>query len=299
MSRLQNKCLLASVATHALLLLILFVGPAFLVSHQPVDDLPVLEVIPAKLVDEKVSGGGSPEAKPPAPAPAPKEPMAKPPTPEPVKQPAPEPVKVKAVAPEPARREPIVKEERISKDSLEPVERRTARPPNPHKVEIDKDELVPRKAGARPKKPVTDDAAEAQARENERALATRRLAMNNVLHSLKEGLSSATTVEMPGPGGEAYANYAQTVKSVYEQAWIAPVDVSDDNGITRASVTLARDGSVIDAHIIGMSGNAPVDRSVDRTLERVRFVAPFPDGAKESRRTFTISFNLKAKRLLG
>jgi hypothetical protein len=38
---------------------------------------------------------------------------------------------------------------------------------------------------------------------------------------------------------------------------------------------------------------------VQRTLDRVTFVAPFPDGAKEKERTFIINFNLKAKRMLG
>ena len=246
MNRLQKKCLLASVATHALMLLILFVGGLlFLVSRQPVDDMPVLEVLPSKLIDAMASGGGSPSAKPPPPAPIVKQPAPEPvklPAPEPIKQPEPEPIKVKPVVHEPVHREPIVKEEKISKDSLEPIERPTRKLPTPHKIEIDKDELVQRKAGPRPKKSTAQAEAEAQARENERALAERRMAMNNALRSLKEGLSSATTIEMPGPGGEAYANYAQAVKSVYEQAWIAPEDVSDDNGTTRASVTIARDG---------------------------------------------------------
>jgi hypothetical protein len=40
-----------------------------------------------------------------------------------------------------------------------------------------------------------------------------------------------------------------------------------------------------------------VDKSVQRTLDRVTFIAPFPEGAKDKQRTYTINFNLKAKRL--
>jgi hypothetical protein len=42
-----------------------------------------------------------------------------------------------------------------------------------------------------------------------------------------------------------------------------------------------------------------VDASVQRTLDRVKFIAPFPEGATEKERTYIINFNLKAKRMLG
>ena len=64
-------------------------------------------------------------------------------------------------------------------------------------------------------------------------------------------------------------------------------------------MTIGRDGSVISSRILNPSGDSRVDNSVRRTLDRVTFVAPFPDGAKEKDRTFIINFNLKAKRLLG
>jgi TonB family protein len=64
-------------------------------------------------------------------------------------------------------------------------------------------------------------------------------------------------------------------------------------------VTIGSDGSVIASRILNRSGDAQVDASVQRTLDRVTFVAPFPDGATEKERTFIINFNLKAKRMLG
>jgi colicin import membrane protein len=141
-------------------------------------------------------------------------------------------------------------------------------------------------------------AADAQAQQRADARA-RSKAIGSAVQSLREGLSNSTSVEMPGPGGAAYANYAQAVKSVYTQAWIVPEDLNDDEATTKVSVTIARDGTVLSSRVLAPSGNATMDGSIRRVLDRVRFVAPFPDGAKEAQRTFTINFNLKAKKLLG
>ena len=66
MNRVQKKCLIASLALHALLCAILLVGPAFLSANHKGVDQPTLEVIPAKIVDSLFSGGGNPKAAPPA-----------------------------------------------------------------------------------------------------------------------------------------------------------------------------------------------------------------------------------------
>jgi len=135
--------------------------------------------------------------------------------------------------------------------------------------------------------PMSDNSQQRQAR-----------AIRSALRNLKSNLASATTVDMPGNSSVAYANYATVVKSVYEQAWILPNDVAD-NANTKVSVTIANDGTVISARIITPSGDAGLDASVQRTLERVKFIAPFPEGATEKERTYTINFNPQVKRLLG
>jgi len=103
---------------------------------------------------------------------------------------------------------------------------------------------------------------------------------------------------MPGDSSVAYANYAAVVKSVYEQAWVPPDTAQNDDANTKVTVTIASDGTVVSASIIAASGDAGVDASVQRTLDRVTFIAPFPEGAKEKERPYTINFNLKAKRML-
>ena len=89
------------------------------------------------------------------------------------------------------------------------------------------------------------------------------------------------------------------VRSKYEGAWIPPDSTDSDDANTKVKVTIASDGTVTAAHIITPSGDASVDASVQKTLDRVTFIAPFPEGAKETERTYIINFNLKSKRMLG
>ncbi len=130
---------------------------------------------------------------------------------------------------------------------------------------------------------------------------TAQQALNQSLKRIQQNLSPTTTIEMPGPGGggPSYAPYAARVKQVYTQAWLIPDDVTDDEAAVTVSVIIARSGNVVSSRIIRRSGSAAVDRSIQATLDRVRFVAPFPEGATDSQREFTITFSLKAKRLLG
>ena len=68
MNRLQKKCVIATAGVHLLLIVILFVGPAFFYSKPKADDLQVLDVIPANLIDAPFNSGVA-NATPPPPAP--------------------------------------------------------------------------------------------------------------------------------------------------------------------------------------------------------------------------------------
>jgi colicin import membrane protein len=286
-SLLQKKCYLASTGLHLLLLLILMVGPAFMASRSKPDTMPVLNFVPLKTVDEMMSGGGNPNAKPP-PATFEKQ---QPTPPAPAVQPAPPPPE-KVQPPEPPKE--TVKEPPQPKEpnySNEPSKERKPRRPNIDLTPITR----PRESRDEAKA-----AAEAKARNEarrERAVA----ALGSAANSLEENLSGATTIELKGPdgGGVPYANFLQAVKSVYQRAWTVPDGITDENATVGASVTIARDGTVVSAHITRSSGNPGVDRSVERTLERVKWAAPLPDSAKEDQRTVKINFNVAAKRASG
>ena len=126
MNRLQKKCVIGTAGIHLLLLVILFVGPAFFYSKPKADDLQVLDVIPANLVDGLISSG-EPDAAPPPPAPvAPPQPT--PPAPV-VTPPAPPPMPEKV-----EKTEPDQTPDKLSPDSLKPVVKTSKA--EPRKVQI-------------------------------------------------------------------------------------------------------------------------------------------------------------------
>ena len=290
MNRLQKKCLIATAGFHLLLVLTLVFGSAFFVSHQKPDETQLLDVIPANLIEAAFNSGVK-SAPPPAPTPV------VPPQPQPT--PTPPQPKAEVTPPTPPtptlmqRVEKIFTPEtpKLPPDDLTPKE--TTPKPKPHVVKVDKTlvtHTVPK---------VSPDTSEADAREAAKEARQRAKAIAAAARAIKENASSATTVEMPGTGSVSYANYASVVKSVYERAWRTPDDAANDEANTRVSVTIGSDGTVISSRILDPSGDAKVDASVQRTLDNVNFIAPFPDGAKEKEKTFIINFNLKSKRMLG
>jgi colicin import membrane protein len=302
MNRVQKKCLIASLALHGLLCVILLVGPAFLSSNHKGVDQPTLEVIPAKIVDSLFSGGGSPKANPPAA--------------QRVVEPPPPAQQTETRPPEPTPKPPQIKEQ-DRKPVLEKTTpaREVVEKPAPQKPEIKVSTTVVKRTSEKEKEEKTREEAEAKAkaqaeakaRAKAEADARRRAAQqlesrfNHAYESLSKNLSSGTTIEPLGPGGEPYADYGQVVKSYYDQAWIDPEDVSEDAATVKVKVVIRRDGSVNADSIVKRSGISALDRSVQNALDRVRIrgLPPFPEGAKESQRTYIINFNLKAKRLVG
>ena len=147
---------------------------------------------------------------------------------------------------------------------------------------------------------VTRNAPKASTNAKAASDAARARAIRSALRKLKNNLTSATTIDMPGNSSVAYANYATVVKSVYEQAWMLPDGIASDDANTKVSVTIASDGTVISAqHHHAVRRRAAWTLRCSSTLDRVTFIAPFPEGATEKERTYIINFNLKAKRMLG
>ncbi len=270
MNRLQKKCVMATAGVHLLLIVILFVGPAFFYSKPKADDLQVLDVIPANLIDAEFNSGVA-NAQPPPPAPVAAPPQAQP-------QPTPP-------EPKPAVTSPTLVQELEKVFKPEPV-KPAPRPEPPRKIQIST-QLVTRTP---PKNsPATDNSQQQQ-----RLARASQIALQKLKGNLKPGI----TIDMPGNSSVAYADYGQAVKSVYDQAWSLPANIANDDENVIVNVTIASDGTVVSARIVTPSGDANVDASVQRTLERVKFIAPFPNGAEEKERPYTINFNPKAKRIL-
>ncbi|MCS7336631.1 MAG: TonB family protein [Verrucomicrobiae bacterium] len=308
MNRLQKKCFIVSALVHLLLLAVLVFGPAFVPARQPrFEVFEVIEFTPLRTTDMPVAGGGSPTGAQPQMVPEP--PVA----PAPQVKPAPELKPTPAVAPEPPPR-PEVRLPVTPSAQPMPVERPAPRPqPQPAQPEPTR-AVEPRPAETRPTRRLPQVSTQLVTRAqvagtNTRPRATRRTQQVDpdqfaaVANSLRQrlGTSSTTSIELLGPGGGGvpYANFKQAVFSAYYNAWMPPATIANENLVTKAAVTIARDGTVISARITDPSGDAAMDASVQRALERVKFVAPLPDGTPEQQRTLIIIFDLRAKRGIG
>jgi len=273
MNRLQKKCIIGTVGAHLLLLLILLVGPAFFNQEPKVDNTAVLDMIPANLVDAAVNSGVQ-NAHPPAPQPVVTPPQQPPPLP-----PMP-PLPARNFQPPPPAPTPApsfldrFKSYFTPKPTVTPNLTPTEKPPTtkPDNIKISLNKVTRTKPKNTP--------------DNSKQI-------NNTLRNLEKNLSPGTSVEMPGTSSASYASYASAVKSVYEQALRSnlPDQVANNSENTKVEITVSSDGTVVSSRIISPSGDSAWDNAVQRTLDQVTFIAPFPDGAMDKERHYTLSFN--------
>ena len=277
MSRLQKKCYVASTGLHLLLVLILFMGSAFFSPPKKGEDLQELDFIPRNLVDALVSGGGERIKGTPTP-----------PTPPPAAQPTPV---EKAKEPEPPKE--VTKQPKQPKPEVESLEVTKKQP----KLAAENLKMVTRKQSSpKNQKKVTSSTAPSDGREE---LARLSQEIARTARGIKDGTASATEIADVGPGGggPSYANYKTWIYTVYFNAWVAPEDATSDSGVVEATVTIARDGTVLSSQVLSKSGDPQMDASVQRTLKRVITIGkPFPEGVKESQRTYNLRFDIKTKR---
>ena len=83
------------------------------------------------------------------------------------------------------------------------------------------------------------------------------------------------------------------------RAWLIPSDAADETSKVVVTITLRRDGTVLSSRIQTRSGNSSLDASVQRALDKVTFVAPFPDTVKDAQKTFWLQFDPRARRMMG
>jgi TonB family protein len=296
MNRMQKKCLVATAGFHLLLVLILVVGPGFFRETPKPDDTQLLDVIPATAVDVALNSGVK-SAQPPPPTPPmiqPPPPIVPPPQPQVQPQPTPPPP-----TPEPAKPDTSLMDKVKEFFKPEPVtpapEPDETAKPTEHKTkhEIKVDLTTVNRTTVEKSQP------HRTSEEARRAEQLREEKIQSVVRNLEQNFTPSTKVEMPGTSSVSYASYASIIKSIYTKEWAPPENTANDEANVKVSITVSSDGTVITAHIVDPSGDSEVDDSVQRTLDRVTFIAPFPEGSTEKEKTFIINFNLKAKRMLG
>ncbi len=314
MNRLEKKCFAFSIGLHGLLAVILLGSAAFR-NRTEETDAPVLSMIPANIIDAATSGGGEPAPAmraTPNPAPAPPQAQAQPaPKPEvkPVAvrpQPQPQP---QVTQPEPVRHQDRAKEEpdedvRPVANSENPLPRKS-KPHHQHEIHPTFATTSPTTSRTKVKNESTSDNAEAAAKSAARAEAHRLSAVENSLEHLASGVQSSgaarTVVDVPGisGGGEAFAGYRDVVRNYYYRAWIQPDNGVAGSAVPEAKIVVARDGTIISAEIVTPSGERLLDKSVERALQLVPKLPPFPAAAHDDQRTFRIQFTLELKQATG
>jgi protein TonB len=276
MKRRQNKCFIASVALHSLLVSLLVFGPAFVSSKTKSEEIAPLDFTPLLTTYDNAKGGGDPAApqlppRPPdvrpTPPTQPKQPLAKPPEPQQQKQ-----------------------ETLTPPRAVEPT-----RKPAPEISDIDPRNIVKRKQPPQSRTPTSaeNDAGKVS---NERRKQAARI-LGQIVNRSSGGASAATPITLRGPGGGGlpYANFYQAVESAYRREWQSwiPKGITQEGLVVTTSVTIARDGSVFSSQIIRGSGNPEVDQAAEQTLSRVRNVPPLPATETKAQITITIEFEVK------
>ena len=266
MGRLKRSCVVGSVVFHALTLALLVLAPVLLAKR--VEKVQVIDLIPSEIVDQ-IMAPPAPVApptpptpaptKPTPPKPTPPEPKPKPPDPTPPK-PKPKPVEVVKPKPKPKPVKPKIKVNLKS----------TMRQPDTQKVK----------------------AQQAAAERARQAEAKRQAALKQSLNNLDSKLSGRTSVNVP-QGRYAAANYESLIRRKYVDATIHPGTISGDP-VVKVQLVIARNGNVISARIIGVSGLASWDRAVQKALDRVKRIAPFPAGMSGAKKTFNLNFNSRS-----
>jgi len=112
------------------------------------------------------------------------------------------------------------------------------------------------------------------------------------IQNLRNQLSAAIQVNVTGANRAAFTSYASFVVAVYRRTWepLIPANLARPR-VAKVSVTIRRDGRVLSARIIRRTGDAALDLSVQRALDRVRTIGKsFPPGSRDSQRTFTLDF---------
>jgi TonB family protein len=281
---IQKRCLIGSVILHAFLVFVVLFGAAFFVSRQAPRDYSTLKVIPSRLIDGASFGGGNPNlpvtseqqrGNPTAPPQAIQQPKVIPPAPKPPVHKA----EVKRAEPKPA-------------EAVKPAASNIPKDPFPLKK-------ITRKNTSNSETTAPDKStSKNKPNSNARQEAADKLAkqIGKTLEGLQQGFHQGTAVDVGGPGGVAYADYAQFVKQIYDDAWVLMDDLTADDGVALVKVTVTRDGRVTRAVIADRSGIRALDQSVQRALDKVTKLPPFPEGTKDFERTFTIQFSLKARR---
>ena len=254
MGKLKRSCLAGSFVLHAMIIALLVLGPMLLAKRQ--EKVQVIDLIPSEIVDQILSPKVS----------------VTPPTTTKTKPTPPKPKPVKITKPKPKPTPPKPK----------PV--KTTKPKPQIKVNLKPTIRRPDSSKVKAQQEAAERARKANARRQE--------TLNNSINRLSSNLSGSTAVNAP-LGRLAAANYESLMRKKYMDATFHPGAINRDP-VVKVRFVIARSGNVLSAQIINNSGVTSWDRAVQKSLDRVKHIAPFPKSISGSKKTFTLNFNSRS-----
>ena len=87
--------------------------------------------------------------------------------------------------------------------------------------------------------------------------------------------------------------YDRSIQSAFHQRWNQPKNVGSRTLVARTKITIAPDGRVVGAQLVGGSGMSEMDASVQRALRAVGRLKPLPKGLSNGNYSVIIRFELK------
>ncbi|MGZ4972635.1 MAG: energy transducer TonB [Limisphaerales bacterium] len=308
MTRFEKKCLVGAAGLHGLLVVI-FVATAAFQGEPPKQTIVPITWLALQTTDKPGLMAGNPNATPTAvkaqtPAAKPPEPAAQPQPEKPQPRSEPTPPKVQADPPPKPHKHSV-------EPDITPVHHTVSEPVNPKSWkprlrsadDIKVDISTPKTKTTRHQTSSTSNEeadARAQAAAQRRTAREIGQALSGLASSIPKGTAKATVFDLPGQGGgAAFVDYRTALFSAYYNAWNCPPDVDNDLSSVEVKVVVARNGSVISAEITKKSSDSSLNRSVQRALDAVQKLPPFPEGTKDDQRSFKLRFNVKAKQSLG
>ena len=170
-------------------------------------------------------------------------------------------------------------------------------PKKPSKADQEAELKAAKAAEEAAERKATDDRRKARAAQVAALNADRdRLAksIGGAASAVGKSLSGSANVEMPGPGGQAYAPYRSYLGAFYKERWRKPSAIAARSAYVGVEIDIARDGRVVDWRLVEKSGHRELDDSVSEVIRRYPQLRPLPEGTTDAKRTFRVKFTLEA-----
>ncbi|MGC8743744.1 MAG: energy transducer TonB [Verrucomicrobiia bacterium] len=299
MDKIQKKCLIGSFFFHAALLASVALFAGFSRKSQDYEtftQITIVDLDKVLVTDGPTRGGGSGTLPPVVTPPQPKPVQQPQPTPQPAQMPKPVIKSPEPVTPEPpsppasSQKKPRAVEPDDSKDDVSVDGKLPPKKSSGIKISTN---LVVRKGSSGTKG--TSASVASTKGGTSKVYEQFNSAIQNISAGLTSGGLHINDIPGFGGGGPAMINYTQLIMNLFDRAWTPPSEITDENLITEVRIIIHKTGKVVSARITKRSGNAAMDASVQRALDSIESVPPFPSEARDFERTFNIQFNLKSK----